>query len=209
MLAPWAPAAPCRRRIRRCIVRPFRRPRDGAIAGRQLQGRGQSPPQSNDAGPFAPFQGPACKIRTLMAEKKPKAAAKPRTRKRRTAAEAKSRGLSAAEMRADPPADVKSLMAQIERDGGNPLSSYREPLGGTGVVMAALPVDKVDPTPFQRDLSEAHVDRLTNVIDKIGRFLDPIIAVHEGDRYWTPNGHHRLAALRKLGSRCVTALVVP
>src|SRR5215468_4947641 len=157
----------------------------------------------------ARFQGTACKIRTLMAEKKPKAPAKPRARKRRAAAEAKSRGLSAAEMRADAPADVKSLMQQIERDGGNPLSSYREPLGGTWVVMAALPVDKVDPTPFQRDLSEAHVDRLTNVIDKIGRFLDPIIAVHEGDRYWTPNGHHRLAALRKLGSRCVTALVVP
>jgi ParB family chromosome partitioning protein len=144
-----------------------------------------------------------------MAEKKPKAPAKPRARKRRATAEAKSRGLSAAEMRVDPPADVKNLMQQIERDGGNPLSSYREPLGGTWVVMAALPVDKVDPTPFQRDLSEAHVDRLTNVIDKIGRFLDPIIAVHEGDRYWTPNGHHRLAALRKLGSRCVTALVVP
>jgi ParB family chromosome partitioning protein len=70
-------------------------------------------------------------------------------------------------------------------------------------------VDRVDPTPFQRDLSEAHVDRLTNVIDKVGRFLDPVIAVHEGDRYWTPNGNHRLAALRKLGARCVTALVVP
>jgi ParB family chromosome partitioning protein len=144
-----------------------------------------------------------------MAEKKAKAPAKPRTRKRRAAAEAKSRGLAAFEMTAAAPAEVTKLMQQIEHDGGNPLASYREPLGGSWVVMAALPVDKVDPTPFQRDLSEAHVDRLTNVIDKIGRFLDPIIAVHEGDRYWTPNGHHRLAALRKLGSRCVTALVVP
>ena len=144
-----------------------------------------------------------------MAEKKAKGPAKPRTRKRRAAAEAKSRGLSASEMSGAAPAEVTKLVQQIERDGGNPLASYRDPLGGHWVVMAALPVDKVDPTPFQRDLSEAHVDRLTNVIDKIGRFLDPIIAVHEGDRYWTPNGHHRLAALRKLGSRCVTALVVP
>src|SRR5262249_43213513 len=117
--------------------------------------------------------------------------------------------LSAQEMRAEAPAEVKNLTEHIERDGGNALLSYREPLGGTWIVVAALPVDRVDPTPFQRDLSEAHVDRLTNVIDKIGRFLDPIIAVHENGRYWTPNGHHRLAALRKLGARCVTALVVP
>src|SRR5262249_1559392 len=127
-----------------------------------------------------------------MAEKKAKAPAKPRARKRRAAAEAKSRGLSAAEMHTEAPADVKSLMQQIERESGCPLASYRDPLGGSWLVLAALPVDRVDPTPFQRDLSEAHVDRLTNVIDKVGRFLDPIVAVHEGDRYWTPNGNHRL-----------------
>ena len=73
-----------------------------------------------------------------MAEKKAKGPAKPRTRKRRAAAEAKSRGLSASEMTAEAPADVRKLMEQIESDGGNPLASYREPLGGSWVVMAAL-----------------------------------------------------------------------
>src|SRR4051812_32928692 len=43
----------------------------------------------------------------------------------------------------------------------------------------------------------------------VGRFLDPIIGVREGDLFWTPNGHHRLAALRRLCARSVTALAVP
>jgi ParB family chromosome partitioning protein len=47
------------------------------------------------------------------------------------------------------------------------------------------------------------------VIEKIGIFLDPIIVVRQDDGYWTPNGNHRLQALKKLGYRSVTALLVP
>ena len=37
-----------------------------------------------------------------------------------------------------------------------------------------------------------------------------MIAVRaEGGKYWTPNGHHRLGALRSLGARSITALIVP
>src|SRR6202012_4902169 len=63
---------------------------------------------------------------------------------------------------------------------------------------------------FQRDLSETHHKRLADVIAKTGRFLDPIVAVtapREG--FWTPNGRHRLEAMRRLGARAITALVVP
>jgi ParB family chromosome partitioning protein len=70
----------------------------------------------------------------------------------------------------------------------------------------------VEPTPFQRDLSEAHHKRLAEVIEKTGRFLDPVIAVTapEGSGgFWTPNGRHRLAAMQRLGARAITALVVP
>jgi ParB family chromosome partitioning protein len=51
---------------------------------------------------------------------------------------------------------------------------------------------------------------LAAAIESLGRFLDPIIAVPapEGG-YWTPNGHHRLAALKELGAKSVVALVVP
>ncbi|WP_447978629.1 chromosome partitioning protein ParB [Candidatus Nitrospira bockiana] len=83
------------------------------------------------------------------------------------------------------------------------------------MVLAALPIDRVAATPYQRNLSDAHVKRLEAVISKIGRFLDPIIAVRattpteESIRYWTPNGHHRLSAMRTLGAKSITAIVVP
>jgi len=109
-----------------------------------------------------------------------------------------------------PPVPITELRNQIEDDGGSVLSAFRDPLGGRWQLLAALPLDRVAPTPFQRDLSEAHVKRLINVIDSLGRFLDPIIAVRgkNGD-YWTPNGHHRLSAMRKLGARSIVALVLP
>src|SRR5581483_9246623 len=48
-----------------------------------------------------------------------------------------------------------------------------------------------------------------DVINKTGRFLDPIIAVVAPDiGFWTPNGRHRLAAMRRLGARSIAALVV-
>src|SRR5262249_18858441 len=40
-------------------------------------------------------------------------------------------------------------------------------------------------------------------------FLVPIVAVRHDDMYWTPNGNHRLQALRKLGVRTIVALLVP
>jgi ParB family chromosome partitioning protein len=109
-----------------------------------------------------------------------------------------------------PTASAAALLRAIVADGGSVLSVYRDPLGGHWQILAAIPVDRVEPTPFQRDLSETHVKRLTDVIGKMDRFLDPITAVRAGDgRYWTPNGHHRLAAMRALGSKAITALVLP
>jgi ParB family chromosome partitioning protein len=71
-------------------------------------------------------------------------------------------------------------------------------------------MDQVEPTPFQRDLSETHVAKLGDVIGRMGRFLDPIIAVRtSAGGFWTPNGHHRLAAMRALGARSILAVVVP
>jgi ParB family chromosome partitioning protein len=136
--------------------------------------------------------------------------AKKRTVRRRKKVSAKSIGLSAAETSAsiDDPA-VRALASKIDGDGGAVLATFREPFGGTPAVLATLPIDRVEPTPFQRDPSEPHVKRLMNVIEKIGRFLDPIITVSHDDLYWTPNGNHRLQAMRKLGARSIVALVVP
>jgi ParB family chromosome partitioning protein len=105
---------------------------------------------------------------------------------------------------------VVTLAEQLQADGGTVLATFRDPLGGHWQLLAALPLDLVEPTPYQRDLSPTHVARLADAIDRLGRFLDPVIAVRaEGGKYWTPNGHHRLGALRSLGARAITALIVP
>ncbi len=97
----------------------------------------------------------------------------------------------------------------MEKDGGSVLARYRDPVGGKPLLLTALPIDRVEPTPYQRDASEPHVKRLMGVVEKIGLFLDPIIVVRRDDGYWTPNGNHRLQALKKLGYRAITALLVP
>ncbi len=131
---------------------------------------------------------------------------KPSTRRKKAAA--LSTGLTAPET-AVVTTDVSDLASLVERDGGAVLTRYRDPVGGRPLLLVSLPVDRVEPTPYQRDPSDPHVKRLMGVIEKIGMFLDPIIVVHHDDGYWTPNGNHRLQALKKLGHRAVTALLVP
>jgi len=118
-------------------------------------------------------------------------------------------GLGAAETVRVDDQDLESLARQVEKDGGAVIGRYKDPFGGLPLLFAALPIDKVEPTPYQRDPSDAHVKRLMGVIEKIGRFLDPIVAVREDGQYFTPNGNHRLQALKRLGVKSVMALVVP
>ena len=122
---------------------------------------------------------------------------------------AKSVGLTAPETASVDDAAAGKLAERIAQDGGAVLGAYREPFGGTPAVFAALPIDRVEPTPYQRDPSQPHVKRLMNVIETLGRFLDPMIVVPGDDGYLTPNGNHRLQAMRKLGAKSVIALVVP
>jgi ParB family chromosome partitioning protein len=135
-------------------------------------------------------------------------------RRRRQPAHA-STGLAAIELQAAaPPAEVAEAHRAIEGDGGKVLAIYREPYGGRWVMLAALPIELVEPTPYQRNLSDTHVLKLELVIGKIGRFLDPIIAVRvpkseQVAKYWTPNGNHRLSAMKTLGAKSIVAIVVP
>jgi ParB family chromosome partitioning protein len=131
--------------------------------------------------------------------------------RKKKAAEPASRGPTArAVAGSQEPAAVERLREAIAGDGGAALAAYRDPVGGHWQVLAALPIDKVEPTPYQRDLSQPHVARLADAIDRLDRFLDPVVAVRtDAGGYHTPNGHHRLAALRSLGARAVVAIVVP
>jgi ParB family chromosome partitioning protein len=47
------------------------------------------------------------------------------------------------------------------------------------------------------------------VIEKVGRFLDPVVLIHQDAGYWTPNGNHRLQAMKKLGAQAIVGLLVP
>jgi ParB family chromosome partitioning protein len=134
-------------------------------------------------------------------------------RKRRKLA-GKSIGLQPKELATSPPGAVEELQEAIDRDGGKVLTAYRDPFGGHWLVLAALPIEQVEPTPYQRNLSDAHARKLEGVIAKLGRFLDPIIVVRKETkdsaiRYWTPNGNHRLAAMKTLGAKTIIGIVVP
>lgn len=109
-----------------------------------------------------------------------------------------------------PPKAVTALLEQVATDGGHVLAVYREPVGGNWQAFCLLPLDRVAPTPYQRDLSPAHAKRLTDVVRKIERFVDPIVVVSpEPGVYWTPNGHHRRTVLEKLKAKLVPAILVP
>ncbi len=127
---------------------------------------------------------------------------------RRKKAEAGSKGL--------PPKDMlhgteslDALEKNIVDDGGAVIGRYRDPLGGHGVVIAALPIDKVEPTTYQRDRSETHVKKLANAMERVGTFLDPVICVRLDGKYSSPNGNHRLGAMKLIGAKSIVALVLP
>lgn len=132
-------------------------------------------------------------------------------RRRPRKAKAGSRGLGALECRLDAlSGESNAVKTRVENEGGFVLGCYSDPLGRQPLLLAVLPIDSVEPTPFQRDLSQAHHRKLADVLDRTGMFLDPIIAVTAPQKgFWTPNGRHRLEAMRRLGAKAITALVVP
>jgi len=105
---------------------------------------------------------------------------------------------------------LRQLAEEVHKLGGVAIGAYQEPLSGRPILLAAIPLKAVQPTPFQRDLSPTHTKRLAQKIDEAGAFLDPLIVVRgEDGRLWTPNGRHRLAAAKLLGLQQITALISP
>ena len=153
-----------------------------------------------------------------MASRKPLAAGKrpgKKTSSRRArgklAPGARARGLEASDIPiASDAEEISALSALVRSVGGAVIGAYREPLGGRPLLLACLPLNSVQPTPFQRDLSPTHAKRLAEKIDEAQAFLDPLIVVRGLDgKLWTPNGRHRLAAAKVLGLKQITALISP
>jgi ParB family transcriptional regulator, chromosome partitioning protein len=135
----------------------------------------------------------------------------PARRKTPKKAAPRTRGIQPAECRVETmSAEAAEVAKRVRDEGGHVIGCYIEPLGGNPLLFAALPIESVEPTPFQRDLSDAHYKKLSGVIDKTGLFLDPVIAITApGTGFWTPNGRHRLEAMRRLGAKTIIALLVP
>jgi ParB family chromosome partitioning protein len=111
---------------------------------------------------------------------------------------------------AEPSKQAVALAEQVERDGGRALAIYQEPMGEHWHLFCLLPMAKVEPTPYQRDLSPTHVKRLQEVVKKIDRFVDPVVVMSvKPGLYWTPNGNHRRAVLEKLKVKMIPAILVP
>jgi ParB family chromosome partitioning protein len=105
---------------------------------------------------------------------------------------------------------IRKIVERVEKLDGVVAGSWKDPLGGCPLIIGVLPIDAIEPTPFQRDLSEAHHKKLAGVIEKTGTFLDPIITVPAPETgFWTPNGRHRLEAMRRLGAKAITTLIAP
>src|SRR4030081_2109235 len=75
------------------------------------------------------------------------------------------------------PAAIDELAAAIESDGGTALAAYQEPLGSHWALFALGPGAVLKGPPFQRDLSPAHLKRLGEVMKKLRRFTEPVVAV--------------------------------
>src|SRR5438093_10590463 len=106
-----------------------------------------------------------------MAERRPRKAKEPGTVRRRKPAGV-STGLAAVELlAAAPPGEVAELHRAIEDDGGKVLAVYREPFGGRWLLMAAPPIEQVEPTPYQLILSETHGGRHVGVVGKLSCLL--------------------------------------
>ena len=111
----------------------------------------------------------AVKTRKTALRKKSKAGA---SRKRLTPRKDK-RGPASTDvlLGVDDPA-LAALAARVRELGGTPVGAYREPFSGAPLLLAVLPVNAVEPTPFQRDLSPTHTKRLAQKIEEAGVFLD-------------------------------------
>lgn len=110
----------------------------------------------------------------------------------------------------EPSREVRALAEQVERDGGHVLALYQDPVGEHWQIFCLLPMERVEPTPYQRDLSPTHVKRLQEVVRKLDRFVDPIVTMSpKPGLYWTPNGNHRRAVLEKLKGKLIPAILIP
>ena len=87
------------------------------------------------------------------------ATAKPGQRAVRRKRALKSTGLEPSECSIDVTPELAPIADRVECEGGCVVAIYWDPLGGQALLFAVMPLDRIQPRPFQRDLSDAHHKR--------------------------------------------------
>jgi ParB family chromosome partitioning protein len=88
--------------------------------------------------------------------------------------------------------------------------AFKEPAKGRNVTFSVLPIGKLEVITHQRKVSDPHVKRVVDSIERVG-FLTPLVVIERegGDGWVVIDGQHRLLAARELGLRRVPAMIVP
>ncbi len=86
---------------------------------------------------------------------------------------------------------------------------YKEPIKGLELEFKILPAEKITIPSIQRELSDMHIKRLMESMEKIG-FVEPLTVIPSGDdSYEVINGQHRYIAGRQLGMQEFPVIVLP
>ncbi len=86
---------------------------------------------------------------------------------------------------------------------------FRDQLKGVELEFVILPSEKLTIPSIQREISENHIKRLMESIEKLG-FIEPLSVVPDGKgSYEVINGQHRLLAGRQLGITEFPVIVLP
>ena len=118
----------------------------------------------------------------MAAKKKPSPPRAAPRRKTPRKQKADSAGLEPSACVPEGGVDLGETGEAVTRAGGVLVGAYRDPLGGRPLGIAVLPVMAIEPTPFQRDLSDAHHKRLAEVIPTDLLPISQLVPRHQRQR---------------------------
>lgn len=87
--------------------------------------------------------------------------------------------------------------------------NFNDPYKNLELKFDIIDVDRIVIPTIERSISEAHVKRLMESIEKVG-FIEPITLIPaEDEKYEVINGQHRFLAAKNLGVQKLPAIILP
>mgnify|MGYP001772938692 CR=1 FL=1 len=106
---------------------------------------------------------------------------------------------------------TKKTDRKTNKSSETKMLSFLDPYKSKELVFTFIPVDKIRIPTIERSISDVHVKRLAESIEKIG-FIEPISVIpssKEDEVYEVINGQHRLLAAKSLGINEIPAVILP